>query len=85
MATIVNNPSGRSERVVEREDSSGWAVALILIALLVVGGLVFFNYFGAPAPAAPSAPANDSGANINVTVPNPVNDSGGSNNPAPAQ
>ncbi len=62
MVTVVNNPGG--ERVVEKSDSSGWAVAvIILIALVAVGAFFAWRYYRAPAAPAPS------GANINVTIP----------------
>jgi len=79
MVTVVNNPGG-SDRVVERSDSSGWAVAvIILIALVAVGGFFAWRYYRAPA-AAPAQ--SNGGANINVTVPTP---GGGGENTAPAE
>ncbi len=63
MATIVNNPG--PERVVERTDSSGWVVAIIILLVLIAGLFWWFRYYRAPAPA-----ANES-ANINVTIPTP--------------
>ncbi len=63
MATIVNNPG--PERVVERTDSSGWVVAIIILLAFVAGLFWWFRYYQAPVPA-----AGDS-ANINVTIPTP--------------
>lgn len=72
MATIVNNPNGPSDRIVERSDSGGWAVAvIILLAVLVVGGFVWMRYYGTPAPAPQTNTADNTpgSANINITLP----------------
>lgn len=67
MATIVNNPAERTERVVETSDNGGWAVAVIvLLAVIVVGAFVWLRYYNAPAASQSNqAP----GASINVTLP----------------
>lgn len=70
MATIVNTPG----TPVERSDSSaGWAVAVIILLLLIVGAFFVWGRYrgGNAAPAAPSA-------NINVTLPAPAGGTGGS-------
>jgi hypothetical protein len=85
MATIVNNPGGPGEHVVEKSDSSGWAVAvIILIAVLVVGGLVWLNYYGAPAGVPTEQGnqqqgSNDPGGNANINLTLPPNDDNDSN------
>jgi hypothetical protein len=69
MATVINNPTAeRTDRVVEveRSDASGWIVAAIIL-IAVIGGLVWWFRYQAPA-AAPPTPAAGS-ANINVTLP----------------
>ncbi len=75
MSTVINNPT--SERVIERESSSGapWAVAVIILLVLVaVGGFLWFRTFGAPA----AAPADGGGStNINVELPDVVGGAGG--------
>jgi hypothetical protein len=90
MATILNNP-GSTERVVEKSDSGGWAVAvIILLAVVVIGGFVWMRYYGAPAPA--NTDSNTPGsANINITLPADNGDdtgasgSGEATTPNPAQ
>ncbi len=52
------------------DSGAGWAVAVIILLAVVVGGFVWFRYHPASAPAAP-------GASVNVTIPNPA--SGGAN------
>lgn len=62
MATIINTPGNT-----ESSDSSGWAVAvIILIAVVGIGGYYILHHrAGSPA----------SGANINVTIPTPTSNS----------
>ncbi len=66
MATILERerPSGV---LIERQDeSTGWAVAaVIIIALLAVGAFVWARYYATPTPAQTNTP----GTNINVTLP----------------
>lgn len=80
MATVINNPPER-ERVVERSDGAGWAVAVIILLVAVaVGVWAYTRYYRAGGYEAP-APTN-SGTNINVTLPGdsqPQTPSGGSN------
>jgi len=67
MVTVVNSPGG--ERVVDRSDTGGWAVAVIvLVALVAIGGFFAWRYYGAPA----AAPAPNEATNINVTIPAPT-------------
>lgn len=65
MTTVVNNPPG-TDRVVEKSDTGGWAVAvIILLAVIAIGGFLWMRYYrGAAAPA----PTGGS-ANINLTLP----------------
>ena len=68
MATIVNNPAERTERVVESSDSGGWAVAVIvLLAVVVIGAFLWMRYYSAP--AATQQTQTPGSANINVTLP----------------
>jgi len=72
MATIVNNPNPGPERVVtvERSDSStGWAIAVIVL-IIVIAGLFWWVHARqmAPAPAA-QQPAQGGAASVNVTIP----------------
>ena len=64
MATIINTPSPERVVAVDRaSDSSGWAVAVvILIAVIALGAWAWVHYRGTA--AAPSG-----GTNINVTLP----------------
>ncbi len=65
MVTVVNTPGG-GDRIIERTDTGGWAVAvIILIAIVAIGGFFAWRYYRAPA----AAPASNGGANINVTIP----------------
>ena len=91
MATVINNPE-RTERVIETSDNGGWAVAvIILIVVLVIAGFAWMYYH--PATAANTTPATGS-ANINVTLPaggstdnsgtNGTTNTSGSANTAPA-
>jgi len=56
--TIVNTPSQDS-------GTAGWAVAVIILLAVIVGGFLWYRSHGAAAPAQP-------GANINVTIPAPT-------------
>lgn len=56
--TIVNTPSSN-------DSGAGWAVAIIILLVVIVGGFLWFRTRGVP--AAPAQP----GANINVTIPTP--------------
>ncbi len=68
MATIVNNPAERTERVVETSDNGGWAVAVIvLLAVVLIGAFVWMRYY--QAPAATQQTQTPGSANINVTLP----------------
>ncbi len=57
--TIINTPSGNDS------GSAGWAVALIILLAVIVGGFVWYRYYRAPA----AAPATNN--SINVTIPSP--------------
>lgn len=62
MTTIINTPPTNTHTVEKVEDSSGWAVALIiLLALIAFGGYFWFRYYREPAP--------NPTTNINVTLP----------------
>ncbi len=61
--TIVNTPTTTDS------GSAGWAIAVIVLIAVIVGGFVWFRYYKAPQPAA------ESGTNINVTIPTPTVDS----------
>ena len=63
---ITNTPADRSD-----SGAAGWAVAVIILLVVVVGGFVWYRYYRVPA----AAPAGQT--NINVTIPNPAT-------PAPA-
>jgi hypothetical protein len=77
MVDIINNPESRT---VERSDSSGWAVAVIVLILVIgVGAFVWARYYRAPA----QAPSSTGGSNINVTVPPPTGGTGGGTTPPP--
>ena len=84
MATVIERerPVSRSERYVEvdRSDSSGWVVAIVLLVLLALGVVWWLRY---RAPATYSTTPAASPANINVTVPGTSgggsNSSGGAN------
>jgi hypothetical protein len=65
MATIVNNPGE------PRESSAGWAVAVIILLIVIaVGAVWFMRYRGAP--------AQNPGANIQVNLPTGGSNTGGS-------
>lgn len=78
MATIVNTPGGDNS-----DSSAGWAVAVIIL-LVVIAGIAFWYMRSQRAPAA------SPGATIQVNLPQ-GGDSGGGNGgggapaPAPAQ
>lgn len=78
MATIVNTPGDRSD------GSAGWAVAVIIL-LVVIAGIAFWYMRGR------AAPAQSPGATIQVNLPTGGDSGGGSGGggggaaPAPAQ
>ncbi len=57
--TIVNTPA------TQESGAAGWVVALIILIAVIVGGFLWFRYYGGS-----PAPAGDT--NINVTIPNPI-------------
>jgi hypothetical protein len=57
--TVVNTPSGT--RDTSDSSAAGWIVALVVLAVIVLGALVWARR-GIPAPTNP-------GTNINVTAP----------------
>ncbi|MSR70899.1 hypothetical protein EXS62_02570 [Candidatus Kaiserbacteria bacterium] len=65
MATIINNPPERVVAV-DGADSSGWAIAVIILLVVVAGGAYAWMRYHPGTAAAPSG-----GTNINVTVPTP--------------
>jgi hypothetical protein len=68
MATVINNPNpDRPVIEVERSDSSGWVVAVIVLLAVIVGGFLWWTRYG----RAPAAPVQNDAANIEVTVPIP--------------
>jgi hypothetical protein len=65
MATIINNPGETSE------GSGGWAVAvIILLVVIAIGGFAWMRYHGGGTPA----PA---GATVQVNLPTGGSDNGG--------
>ncbi len=82
MATIVNNPSTvERERVIETDSGAGWAVAVIvLLVVLAVGAYIWTHRTAAPAQQTP-------GANIQVNLPSagvqPTDSSGGTQSATP--
>ena len=69
--TIVNTPA-RSD-----DGLAGVVGALIMLAVLVLVGMLWYRFYGNPVPA--QTPAQNSGTNINVTVPAPGSASGQGN------
>lgn len=73
--TIITTPS-------QDNGAAGWAVAVITLLAVIVGGVVWYRYHGAEA-----APAQSPSTNINVSIPTPTsggtqsgNTSGGTSN-----
>jgi len=68
--TIVTNSPGTSD-----SSAAGWAVALVIVIAVVVGGIVMYQrgMFNTPAPSDTT--------NINVTIPTPTTDTTGSTKP----
>lgn len=60
--TIVNTPPSNSND----SGAAGWAVALIILLAVIVGGFVWYRYYGVPQTS-----ASDTNT-INVTIPAPV-------------
>ena len=75
MSTVINNPTP-SERTIVETDSSGWAVAVIVLLLVFAAGIYAWLHYREAAPA-PQQP----GATINVTL--PVGDNN-ANHPSPS-
>ena len=66
--TIITNSPDRGRG----DGGAGWAVALVIIIAVVVGGIILYKkdvFRG-------GSPSNDT--NINVTIPNPAGSSGNS-------
>lgn len=62
--TYVNTPG------TERSDSAaGWAIAAVVVVAIIIGAVLLFR------GGLPGVP--NTGTDVNVTVPNPTNDSGG--------
>lgn len=55
--TIVNTP----QPAPQDGGSAGWAVAVIVLIVVIAGGVIWFRYY--------RAPASSGTTNINVTVP----------------
>lgn len=66
--TIVNTPASSND-----SGASGLILGLIILVIVVVGGFVWYRYYG---PA-----ASPSTTNINVTVPVPGTGNGGATTP----
>ncbi len=60
--TIVNTPAPADS------GAAGWAVAVIILLAVLVGGFFWYRYYGVPQMAKPNT------TNINVTVPTPTMD-----------
>jgi heme/copper-type cytochrome/quinol oxidase subunit 2 len=68
MTTVINTPSNTDSG----ESGAGWAVAVLILLVVMGAGVYFWLHYRGTAPAA------SGGTNINVTLPqNPVT------NPAP--
>jgi len=69
--TIVTNSPGTSD-----SGAAGWAVALVIVIAVVVGGIVMYQrgMFGTPE-------SSEDTTNINVTIPTPVPDTTGNTKP----
>lgn len=65
--TIISNTPNASDE----GSGAGWAVALVIIVAVIIGGVVLYQrgFLGADAPTTPSTPGT---TNINVTVPDPT-------------
>lgn len=80
MATVIERERPVDRGVIVERDDSGWGVAaIIILAVLIVGAIIWARYYNAAAPA--STPNN-----INVTLPStpgPSQSTGGTgqNNP----
>ena len=57
--TIINTPASQDD------SGAGWVVALIILIAVIVGGFLWYRYYGHAASTSPS------GTNINVTIPTP--------------
>ncbi|OGG52665.1 hypothetical protein A3H16_01085 [Candidatus Kaiserbacteria bacterium RIFCSPLOWO2_12_FULL_53_8] len=68
--TIVNTPSSNDS------GAAGWAVAVIVLLAVVVGGFLWYRYYGGYA-----APAPADNTNINVTLPAPAGGTGEATTP----
>ena len=75
--TIVNTPA-RSD-----DGLAGVVGALIVLAVLVLVGMLWYRFYGNPVPA--QTPAQNSGTNINVTVPTPGTGGGAGGNAGGAE
>lgn len=73
MTTVINTP-GTTERTIET-DSGGWAIAVIILLLVIAGGAYAWMRYG-QAPATSEQPDT----NITVTLPAAV-----APTPAPAK
>lgn len=58
--TIVNTPPSNDS------GAAGWVVALIILIAVIVGGFMWYRYYGVPQASAPDT------TNINVTIPIPT-------------
>lgn len=58
--TIVNTPATQDS------GAAGWVVALIILIAVIVGGFMWYRYYGVPQASAPDT------TNINVIIPTPT-------------
>lgn len=64
MSTIINNPTPSTERTLVTSDSSGWAVAVIILLIVLGGGAFLWIRYHNNVKAQPASV-------INVVVPQP--------------
>ena len=76
----TNPTTPEPSRVVEREDSSGWIVAVIILAIVAL-----FLIFGLPALRGGNSGGDDGGSiNIDADLPDVGGDTGGDTGGTPA-
>lgn len=66
MATVIDNPNEvRTERIVERDSSAGWAIAVLILLVVIAAGIFYWARYRTPAPAQPAP----QGASVQVNLP----------------